>query len=52
MQAIAREFLRNPVELKFGDVHNLNANKAIVQKVMVMRENDKQDKLIEVWVWV
>ena len=34
VQTIAREFLRNPVEIKFGDVNNLNANKAILQKII------------------
>jgi ATP-dependent RNA helicase DDX5/DBP2 len=48
VQAIAREFLVNPVEIKFGDVHNLNANKAITQKIMVIGESEKPDKLKEV----
>jgi ATP-dependent RNA helicase DDX5/DBP2 len=48
VQAIAREFLKNPVEIKFGDVNNLNANKAITQKVMVIGESEKSTKLKEV----
>jgi ATP-dependent RNA helicase DDX5/DBP2 len=48
VQAIAREFLQNSVEIKFGDVHNLNANKAITQKVLVIGESEKSSKLKEV----
>lgn len=48
VQTIAREFLRNPVEIKFGDVNNLNANKAITQKVIVVGEHEKSDRLKEV----
>lgn len=45
VQSLAREFLKTPVELKFGDVNNLNANKAILQKVMVISEGEKSDTL-------
>lgn len=45
IQQLAREFLKNPVEIKFGDVNNLNANKAITQKILVVRENEKSDSL-------
>lgn len=48
VQNIAREFLRNPVEIKFGDVHNLNANKAITQKVLVISEGEKGETLTKV----
>jgi len=48
VQQIAREFLVNPVELKFGDVNNLNANKAIDQKIFVISESEKPTKLKEV----
>jgi ATP-dependent RNA helicase DDX5/DBP2 len=48
VQTLAREFLKTPVELKFGDVNNLNANKAILQRIMVVGENEKSDKLKEV----
>jgi ATP-dependent RNA helicase DDX5/DBP2 len=45
VQALAREFLKTPVELKFGDVNNLNANKAITQKVLVISGGEKMDTL-------
>lgn len=45
VQTLAREFLKTPVELKFGDVNNLNANKAITQKVLVINEGEKSDTL-------
>eukprot|EP00599_Poterioochromonas_sp_BG-1_P008500 CAMPEP_0173143852 /NCGR_PEP_ID=MMETSP1105-20130129/6902_1 /TAXON_ID=2985 /ORGANISM="Ochromonas sp., Strain BG-1" /LENGTH=590 /DNA_ID=CAMNT_0014057457 /DNA_START=29 /DNA_END=1801 /DNA_ORIENTATION=+ len=48
VQTLAREFLKNPVELKFGDVHNLNANKAIEQKILVIRENEKTENLLKI----
>lgn len=48
VQTIAREFLRNPVEIKFGDVNNLNANKAITQKLMVISEGEKGETLTKV----
>lgn len=48
VQSLAREYLKNPVEIKFGDVHNLNANKAITQKIMVIKESEKQETLIKV----
>lgn len=48
VQAIAREFLTNPVELKFGDVNNLNANKAITQRICVVGESEKSSKLTEI----
>ena len=35
VQALAMEFLTNPVEIKFGDIHNLNANKDIKQIIKV-----------------
>ena len=45
VQALAREFMKTPVELKFGDVNNLNANKAITQKVLVISDGEKSDML-------
>jgi ATP-dependent RNA helicase DDX5/DBP2 len=45
IQQLAREFLKNPVEIKFGDVNNLNANKSITQRILVIRENEKSDSL-------
>eukprot|EP01039_Chlorochromonas_danica_P001457 gene1457-1585_t len=48
VQTLARDFLTNPVEIRFGDINNLNANKAILQKVLVVREDEKSGKLKEV----
>ena len=48
VQALAREFLVNPVEIKFGDQNNLNANKAIKQIIKVIGERDKDATLTEV----
>ncbi|CAE7604774.1 RH14, partial [Symbiodinium microadriaticum] len=45
VQTLAREFLDRPVEIRFGDVNSLNANKAIVQVVKVIGESEKPDKL-------
>ena len=45
VQVLAREFLNNPVEIRFGEQNALNANKAIVQTIRVMGENDKQEQL-------
>lgn len=48
VQALANEFLTNAIEVKFGDTNNLNANKSIVQKILVISESDKQSKLQEI----
>ena len=48
IQNLAREFLRNPVEIKFGDTNSLNANKAILQKILVISESEKSDTLKKV----
>ena len=48
IQTIAREFLRNPVEIKFGVSNALNANKAITQTVMVLKESEKTNELKKV----
>jgi ATP-dependent RNA helicase DDX5/DBP2 len=47
VQTLAYEFLVNPVEIKFGE-QGLNANKAILQKVFVIRESEKKDQLLKV----
>ena len=49
IQTIAREFLRSPVEIKFGDSNNLNANKAITQIIRVIGEGEKSDELKKVF---
>ena len=48
VQTLAREFLRNPVEIKFGETNKLNANKAITQIIKVIGESEKPDTLKEV----
>ena len=48
IQTIAREFLRNPVEIKFGESNALNANKAITQTVIVLKESEKTNELKKV----
>ena len=48
VQTLAREFLNRPVEVRFGDVNSLNANKAIQQIVKVIGESEKPDKLKEI----
>lgn len=48
VQKLAREFLNNPIEVKFGDVNSLNANKSIQQVVKVINEGEKADTLKEV----
>ena len=45
VQGLAREFLRNPVEIKFGHSNELNANKAIKQVIKVIKEHEKPDEL-------
>lgn len=45
VQTLAREFLRNPIELKFGEHNKLNANKAIKQIIKVISEGEKGDTL-------
>ena len=45
VQQLAREFLSNPVEIKFGDTNSLNANKAIKQVIKVIGEREKDENL-------
>ena len=46
VQNLAEEFLRNPVQINIGDSGVLNANKAIAQHIMVIKEHEKTDQLI------
>jgi ATP-dependent RNA helicase DDX5/DBP2 len=48
VQTLAREFLVDPVEIRFGDVHNLNANQNIAQDIRVLEEGDKMEELKKV----
>lgn len=49
VQALADEFLRDPIQINIGDRDVLNANKAIDQHIMVMKDHEKTDKLIELF---
>ena len=49
VQALADEFLRDPIQINIGDRDVLNANKAIDQHIMVMKNHEKTDKLIELF---
>ena len=46
VQSLAEEFLRNPIQINIGDSGVLNANKAIYQHIMVMKEHEKTDQLM------
>eukprot|EP01038_Epipyxis_sp_PR26KG_P012983 gene12983-17408_t len=48
VQSLAHSFLKNPVEVKIGDLDVLNANKAIKQNIIVVKEAQKYAKLFEV----
>jgi ATP-dependent RNA helicase DDX5/DBP2 len=48
VQKIAGDFIKNPVEIKFGDGNNLTANNAITQIVRVVKESDKTEELKKV----
>jgi len=41
IQSLALQFLKNPIQLKFGDSHQLNANKDITQKIIMIQESGK-----------
>ena len=45
IQALAFEFLKNPVQIKFGESNVLNANKDVQQIIKVISEGDKSDAL-------
>ncbi|CAM9095253.1 unnamed protein product [Ectocarpus fasciculatus] len=45
VQTLAREFLINPIEIRFGDPNQLNANKAIKQIIKVVEQGNKTDEL-------
>ncbi|KAJ1426884.1 P-loop containing nucleoside triphosphate hydrolase protein [Ochromonadaceae sp. CCMP2298] len=47
VQALASEFLRDPVQISIGDQNSLNANKAIKQVVSVVKEFDKEKALFD-----
>jgi len=47
VQSLAHDFLKKPVQINIGDQDSLNANKAISQHIMIVREFEKEDKLLE-----
>ena len=45
VQMLAMDFLKKPIEIKFGVSNQLNANKAIIQDIRVIAQSDKDDSL-------
>ena len=48
VRKIAKDFINNPIEVKFGDGNNLSTNKAITQIIKVVKESDKTEELKKV----
>lgn len=48
IQALANDFLKNPIQINVGEVNALVANKDIQQKVVVCMDHEKADKLAEI----
>lgn len=48
IQALAHDFLKDPIQINVGEVNVLVANKDITQTIQVMREDEKFDKLTEI----
>ena len=46
VQGLAADFLRSPIQINIGVGGQLNANKSIVQKVMVVKEFEKNEELL------
>lgn len=47
VQALAQTFVKSPVLLQIGDTNQLNANKAITQKLRLVRPLDKEESLFQ-----
>ena len=45
VQKLASEFLRNPVEIRFGESNTLNANKNITQTIRIIPQSEKPEAL-------
>eukprot|EP01041_Mallomonas_annulata_P000842 gene842-1640_t len=45
VRTLACEFLKNPIEIKFGDANSLNANKSIKQIIKVVQDSEKSEML-------
>ena len=48
VRKIAKDFIKNPIEIKFGNGNDLSTNKAITQIIKVVKESDKTDELKKV----
>ncbi|GMI02652.1 hypothetical protein TrVE_jg13815 [Triparma verrucosa] len=48
IQALANDFLQEPVQVNVGEVNALNANKDIKQEVMMIQEGEKPDSLAKI----
>ena len=48
IQALANDFLQQPVQVNVGEVNALNANKDIKQEVMMIQEGEKPDSLAKI----
>ena len=48
IQRLAYDFLLDPVQVNVGEVDSLNANKDITQKILMISEMEKYDKLVEI----
>ena len=48
VRKIAKDFIKNPIEIKFGDGNDLSTNKAITQIIKVVKESDKTEELKKV----
>uniref|UniRef100_A0A7S2YLW6 RNA helicase n=1 Tax=Entomoneis paludosa TaxID=265537 RepID=A0A7S2YLW6_9STRA len=48
IQALAHDFLRDPIQINVGEVNALVANKDIKQEIVMCRDDEKFDKLIDI----
>ena len=48
IQALAHDFLKDPVQINVGEVNALVANKDIQQNIVMCQEDDKFDKLTDI----
>lgn len=48
VQQLANSFLNNAVQLKIGETDGLQANKAIQQNILVMREHEKLENMFQI----
>lgn len=48
IQALAHDFLKNPIQINVGEVNALVANKDIEQTIVMCRDDEKFDKLVDI----